>query len=408
MSNILFETDGETMRSILDMEAQINQRNLMVLYLGAKSAKDQQFKDQIEQMWNFTNTLSEAEKLNLMKDPLFTFWLNQASSYLHASEPESIVYDVISSQSVITAGYSLNNPTFTDEVKVTSDSQGRIPLFPLGILIKVQPYTSVYLKRNSLNFPSKEGMTSIEFEANNHCIWVSSDAHIERIPSVPLLSSQFSYHDWFIEGFQKTVFDSYSNEEMAKRYSLESSVIEPKSTELTGLKNAIESIKCVWPEEFEILNTLLKIIVPIKGRVVGHSTSCFTGTIFIQIYDNYADTAENLIHEVNHLLLDVVLMKTPLTTNKETSLFKSPWRPDLRPITGILHGTYVYYQIANYYDRLRCQDSEVIPRFKTIVSKLSDGYNSLLEYGEFTDEGTSTMNRLGKEVNRLTKVINSL
>ena len=58
--------------------------------------------------------------------------------------------------------------------------------------------------------------------------------------------------------------------------------------------------------------------------------------------------AESIIHECMHLQLTMVEKVLPLVEAPEGRLF-SPWRQTLRPVTGVLHGFYVFVVVHEFF-----------------------------------------------------------
>ena len=58
--------------------------------------------------------------------------------------------------------------------------------------------------------------------------------------------------------------------------------------------------------------------------------------------------AESIIHECMHLQLTITEEVLPLVEAPEVRLF-SPWRQTLRPVTGVLHGFYVFAVVHEFF-----------------------------------------------------------
>ena len=60
---------------------------------------------------------------------------------------------------------------------------------------------------------------------------------------------------------------------------------------------------------------------------------------------------ESLLHECMHLQLSLVEQHVSLVTHNHPIL-RSPWRAELRPPSGVLHGIYVFNAILEFFHRL--------------------------------------------------------
>ena len=58
--------------------------------------------------------------------------------------------------------------------------------------------------------------------------------------------------------------------------------------------------------------------------------------------------AESIIHECMHLQLTIAEKVLPLVEAPEVRFF-SPWRQTLRPVTGVLHGLYVFAVVHEFF-----------------------------------------------------------
>lgn len=63
--------------------------------------------------------------------------------------------------------------------------------------------------------------------------------------------------------------------------------------------------------------------------------------------------AETLIHEVQHLKLGGIQDLVDLTWPDDGRRYYAPWRPDPRPVAGLLQGTYAFFGVAGFWRRQR-------------------------------------------------------
>ena len=85
---------------------------------------------------------------------------------------------------------------------------------------------------------------------------------------------------------------------------------------------------------------------------------------------------ESLVHEAMHLQLSLIERVTALAPDTRRCL-PSPWRSDLRPPTGLLHGSYVFTVIAWAYSRLLSTKHQSVEsqsylsrRLSTVITEL--------------------------------------
>ena len=68
--------------------------------------------------------------------------------------------------------------------------------------------------------------------------------------------------------------------------------------------------------------------------------------------------ALTLVHEVQHAKLTVLLDLLPLLEPTASERFYAPWRPDPRPLLGLLHGAYAHVGVVGFWKRQRDLESD--------------------------------------------------
>ena len=85
-------------------------------------------------------------------------------------------------------------------------------------------------------------------------------------------------------------------------------------------------------------------------------------SIFVSVPPRGSDAAtlrlaESILHESMHLYLTLIEQENSLVRLASNSLMTySPWRGCLRPITGVLHGAFVFRAIHDFFTQLRTVD----------------------------------------------------
>lgn len=103
------------------------------------------------------------------------------------------------------------------------------------------------------------------------------------------------------------------------------------------------------PSMAESIGAVVKAIHPIQSlrdHDVSHSTPELPFSIFVSIpekdeRDAVLRVAESLIHESMHLQLTLIDSIESLVVDDRASGY-SPWKEEFRPVTGLLHGLYVF------------------------------------------------------------------
>jgi hypothetical protein len=142
-------------------------------------------------------------------------------------------------------------------------------------------------------------------------------------------------------------------------------VAEVRDPQIRELIQAAADVLSSIPSLAESIGSVAKAIHPIQSPRdydVSHSTPELPFSIFVSIpesdeRDASLRLAESLIHESMHLQLTLIDAINPLSTNNGKSGY-SPWKKEVRPVTGLLHGLYVFAVIHQALGTLKgaCED----------------------------------------------------
>jgi HEXXH motif-containing protein len=111
------------------------------------------------------------------------------------------------------------------------------------------------------------------------------------------------------------------------------------------------------PELFARMKLALSAVA-MKPRAAGDfqgiSFSDFPGAFIISYVAHPYLIAESMVHEFHHNRLFAIESAVPLVeeTGTEAALYYSPFRPDPRPIRGLLHGLYVFAAVWRFWDKV--------------------------------------------------------
>ncbi|GGB72715.1 cyclophane-forming radical SAM/SPASM peptide maturase YhhB [Blastomonas aquatica] len=91
-------------------------------------------------------------------------------------------------------------------------------------------------------------------------------------------------------------------------------------------------------------------------KIVSFSDDSVPGALFVSIYrsdgliDAY-DLADSLVHEYRHQKL--YLLERLYPTSRPGALVASPWREDLRPVSGLIHAAFVFVELRRFWRHIR-------------------------------------------------------
>jgi len=124
------------------------------------------------------------------------------------------------------------------------------------------------------------------------------------------------------------------------------------------LARALRLVRLAWPEAHRGVAARTAMVVPVREPgLVSYSLAARPGISFINVHGKRTvELADDLLHEnAHHLLHDVqetVRLLAPGPDAEEVQAFASPWRGTLRPLHGILHGTFTFLFRAELFARI--------------------------------------------------------
>ncbi|WP_139274079.1 HEXXH motif domain-containing protein [Saccharopolyspora flava] len=116
------------------------------------------------------------------------------------------------------------------------------------------------------------------------------------------------------------------------------------------IESAWEELNAVQPERGVELAACLTTVVPMEpdAGTVGASSRGAFGAVALSPPRSADLLAEVLLHELQHNKLNALMNLVDLAVD-DGSLFYAPWRPDPRPLPGLLHGVYAFAAVVEFW-----------------------------------------------------------
>jgi HEXXH motif-containing protein len=171
----------------------------------------------------------------------------------------------------------------------------------------------------------------------------------------------------------------------------------------SALDAAFGLVERFLPAEFAEMGTLLHEIIPVGYDEKRHLSASYreaVGTVYLTLHPNVMTMTEAVIHEFQHNKLNVSAYSTEMLANAFHPLYKSPIRPDPRPLWGILLAVHAFLPVAELYRRMRdaghplSEHSGFAARLSDIDLKNHEGMEMLRDHGEFTAAGRALFDDL--------------
>ncbi|WP_242614176.1 aKG-HExxH-type peptide beta-hydroxylase, partial [Actinomadura roseirufa] len=101
------------------------------------------------------------------------------------------------------------------------------------------------------------------------------------------------------------------------------------------------------------IGALLTTVTPLSADPAGHTSATAReafGCVAFSVPMDARQLAVTLAHEVQHAKLTALMDALPLLPDTGGGRrYYAPWRPDPRPLAGLLHGTYAFLGVAGFW-----------------------------------------------------------
>ena len=137
----------------------------------------------------------------------------------------------------------------------------------------------------------------------------------------------------------------------------------PADDWVAALREALDLVRLGVPAIADEIELLIQQIVPVgydAERHLSASYAEYVGTIYLSLHPDVLTLAEALIHEHSHNKINMLWTLAPVLTNAFTPLYTSPFRPDPRPLHGVLLGVHAFLPIERLYEELLARDHPAV------------------------------------------------
>ncbi|URN09289.1 HEXXH motif domain-containing protein [Actinomadura madurae] len=110
-----------------------------------------------------------------------------------------------------------------------------------------------------------------------------------------------------------------------------------------------------WTTAAEV-STAITALTPLRASGNGHHSATplhAFGNIGLSTPPGAHELADSLAHEIQHTKLSALLETVVLTLPDDGTRYYAPWRPDPRPLAGLLQGAYAYLGVTGFWRRQR-------------------------------------------------------
>lgn len=170
-----------------------------------------------------------------------------------------------------------------------------------------------------------------------------------------------------------------------------------------NMKHAFELIRQTLPALGGDLQLALQTLIPVGYSSETHVSASYEeaiGVAYLSLHPSALTLAEALIHEGSHNKLNALLALDPLLTNGWAPLYSSPFRPDPRPLRGILLAAHAFLPVLEFLKRLRAdahplsQGPEFEARLRRLRTQSEQAVKTLRTHANPTPLGAQLLEEL--------------
>jgi HEXXH motif-containing protein len=170
----------------------------------------------------------------------------------------------------------------------------------------------------------------------------------------------------------------------------------PADEWIAVLDEAFGLVEAFLPQTFAEMRLMLREVVPVGYDDTRHLSASYReaiGTIYLTLHPNRMTMTEAVLHEFQHNKFNVAADSADFLSNAFHPLYKSPIRPDPRPLWGILLAVHAFLPVAELYRRMRDAGHPLAadPGFEQRMSELDlknhEGMEMLRAHARWTPPG---------------------
>ncbi len=320
--------------------------------------------------------------------------------------------------------FAINQTIFNKNKAIAHVNILEAMLFDFGILKTVKLKTDlngkIYLPQSRLiiELTIKQHSASVSVEKNNNEIIVNGESIV--FANIPYLtyyeSGGMNFRIWSLKNSFLNIdsvtfpfIDNAPSDWKVKTITEENiaewnSVIARASELITSTKQNIVA----WSE----VNYLVKSLIPVESFNVQRHLSCSSinapGIVCMSYSEEEIQIAQALIHEAGHNKLFLFEFTGELIeTNKDAKL-KSPWRTDLRPPRGLIHGAFSFGGMAVAWRNLldngnldEKSERRILGECITFKNQVVESLETLKANCKLTELGNNICNYIFNEMNTI-------
>lgn len=178
---------------------------------------------------------------------------------------------------------------------------------------------------------------------------------------------------------------------------------QPVERWVGALSDALGLVDAALPELAAEIRLVMQTLVPVGYEPEKHLSASYAeaiGTAYLTLHPDAMTMTEALIHEFSHNKLNALWALDGVLENAFSPLYRSPVRPDPRPLHGILLAVHAFVPVARLYERMLESDHALSRRpdferrLRQIAQGNHEGFVTLNEHARPTPVGRALLDEL--------------
>lgn len=170
-----------------------------------------------------------------------------------------------------------------------------------------------------------------------------------------------------------------------------------------ALDGALAIVERHLPDVVGEMRALSMLLVPVGYEPQKHLSASYreyVGACYLTLHPDVRTMAEAIVHEFQHNKANLASYHDPLLENALGTMVRSPVRPDLRPIWGVLLAVHAFVPVAELYRRMLAsgaptlEDARIQSRLADVIARNDEGLRTLREHAEPTRVGAMLLEEL--------------
>lgn len=169
--------------------------------------------------------------------------------------------------------------------------------------------------------------------------------------------------------------------------------------------------ECSPPLATEMMMSV-RAIIPVRSSSVDvHTSASFRETPGLIALSWTADASvmvEALVHEYHHQKLNTLLNIDPIIVGPSAdATYYSPWRPDARPLLGVLHGAYAFQAVLQFYKEMfeaevpLLHETRIRQRMYLLKGQVQTALNTLRDVAQLSPLGEALVEAMWEKIDKL-------